>query len=227
MVNLALIIITYNRPGLLLDLLGDIKKQMPWAKIRVYDDCSTVDYTPVIAFLEKNFDDYSFKTMPFNHGKERWWLLHQKIYTDLRGEVFTYYMQLTDDMRLVDKFYPEVIDQFNRCGAGALNIYLTKVLDGKLRSGSTKLINGFWQINWIDGAFITRREFFEKIGFTCPWLPEARFIKKNVSSGVGTALTNLYKSRGGRAVLVSRSLLIHKGYKSEMRPDRRGAETMV
>jgi len=151
------------------------------------------------------------------------------MYSEMKGEKFKYFIQLLDDMRLVPGFYKKVISQFEACGAGMLNIMLPIALNTLLTKQRCPFyhVGGykFWRKKWNDLCFITTREFFENIGWTCPMIPAVRWqVKPNASSGVGTALTHAYR---GSIVIVGRSLLQHTGQQSQMKPHRKGYYALI
>jgi hypothetical protein len=165
--------------------------------------------------------------MERNYGRTKFWQLHQRMYNDLRGKEFKYFLQILDDMKLIEGFYPRVINQFNDCGAGLLNIIVHEDLHNILtREGCAKVnINGYsyWRKNWLDLCFISTKDYLERVKYSCPVIPEARWRKgKNMSSGVSTVLTTTYTRNGGTILMVENSLLIHTGQQSQMKPHRKG-----
>lgn len=219
----VILITTYNRPQMCLDLLKDIKSQFECIyKVIVYNDCSTEDYAEVERYLRDNIREYRYERNHKRYGKQKFWELHRKMYREVKKERFDYFIQLLDDTRLVDRFYPDVFDLFHKCGCGVLNIMLPEDLHKRLEATNTIKYKyqeqWFWKKRWIDLCFITQRRFFEKVKWSCPLVAESRW-KQNpkASSGVGSALTKAYK---GSIALVTRSLLHHFGDESQMNKER-------
>lgn len=217
--KILITITTYNRPQLLLDLLIDIAK-IPDVRVKVYDDGSTEDYSEVVKFLD-GMDSY-YVRLP-HRGKEGFWKIHQVMYSEMRYENYDYFVQLLDDMRLVQGFYPKVIEQFKLSGADLLNIINIDALIEVMKQRKVKSyeVNGvkFWDYHWQDLCFITTRKYLENIQYTCPRVSKGWFDNPNASSGVSTALTKAFT---GRISIVDRALLIHTGQKSQMKPHRAG-----
>jgi len=230
MVDLVIIITTYNRPALLLDLLKDLHRELDCEyKIKIYNDHSTEDYSKVKDFLKDNINNYEYIYTHKRHNRFRFWELHQRMYAEMVGEDFKYFIQLLDDMRLVKGFYKKAVEQFEACGAGILNIMLPIALNTLLQKERCPFYHvgdmKFWRKKWNDLCFITTRDYFENIGWTCPAIPAGRWkVNPNASSGVGTALTHAYK---GDIVIVGRSLLQHTGQQSQMKPHRKGYYALI
>ena len=210
----VIIIATYNRPDHCLNLLKDIAK-IPDVRVKVYNDGSTESYGDVEEYL-LGMDSYYIKVP--HMGKQGFYKLHQMMYREMIGERYDYFIQLLDDMRLVDDFHNKAIKQFNDSGADLLNIINMDVLVGVMQKAGVKMrtVNGvgFWDFHWLDLCFITTQKYLESLNYTCPDIPAAWFKrKKHTSSGVSTALTRAYK---GKISVVDKSLLIHTGVVSQM-----------
>ena len=212
--GICILITTYNRPELLLDLLNDCTF-IDGVKVKVYDDGSTDDYSRCKKLIMGM--GWTYKKV-HHHGKYKFYQLHQLMYNEMRGEKYKYFIQLLDDMRLIDGFQEKVIKQFNDSGADLLNIINMDVLVRVMQERGVKMRTvdgvGYWDYHWLDLCFITTEDYFKQLNYTCPNISDAWFNrKKYVSSGVSTALTKAYK---GKISIVDRSLLIHMGHISKM-----------
>jgi glycosyltransferase involved in cell wall biosynthesis len=225
MARIVILISTYNRPELLRDLLLDISKLDCDYKVKIYNDCSTEDYSPVYLALAK-LNDYEYRMMDENYGKRGFWQLHNVMYEELINEEFDYVIQMLDDMRLVKNFYPQVVDQFNHCGADMLNIILPSGTKEHFENKKANIVhsNGysFWDYCWNDLCYITTRKYFERINFECPPIPWKWFLNPSASSGVSSALTLKFQRMGGTIKVVTKSLLLHTGQVSQFNPQRSG-----
>ena len=226
-----MLIPTYNRPQMLLSLLRQIKEQFTCdVRVKVYNDCSTENYGEVERYLE-NFDHY-YRRTNFNYGKRYYWKLTSIMYEELMNEDFDLFIQLADDLDLIDNFQERVLEQWSAAQTGALNILVS---NGSFkmwhRQGRKKIErNGFkfWKIKWIDGCFVADKTFFTKIGYQCPEIPEHRFWKTpNRSSGVGSALSYHFHRNRGEILVTYKSLVIHRGMESKMNPERTGDTTSL
>jgi GT2 family glycosyltransferase len=97
----AIAITTYQRPALLLDLLGDIEREFgASADVRVYDDGSTDDYSAVVAFLAERGWRWSSRR---HGGKPGFWRLLGDALGELRHDPGPHLL-LQDDLRLCRGF---------------------------------------------------------------------------------------------------------------------------
>lgn len=228
---MIILIPTHERPDMLLMLLKDIEREFGnSAKVKVYNDNSKADYSKVESYL-KNFDHY-YRRTNFNYGKKYFWKLTSIMYEDLLDDEFNYVIQLADDFRLMKGFKNELLKQFKASGADVLNFLVSRGSHEMWRLGNVPQFtsNGytFWMRKWVDGAFITTRRMMIKIGYQCPEIPEWRFEKeKNVSSGVGSAMSSLFHINGGKIMITNKSLVDHRGMESKMNPARTGDTTSI
>ena len=219
-VRIIVLITTYNRPELLLDLLKSIKRELSCFRVKIYNDGSTLNYQKVTDYLRDNIDDYYYVKMPHG-GKRGFWKLHQVMYREMMDEKYEYFVQTLDDMLFVGDFEKKAISQFHECGAELLNIIHPEgLIDYMTREGyKSEKINGniYWGRPWLDLCFITTKRYLERMNYTCPKVSDQWFNrKKHTSSGVSTAITREYVKRGGTIMIVDRSLLIHTGEVSQM-----------
>ena len=97
----SIIITTYERPALLLDLLRDIDREFnSGARVRVYDDGSTADYSEVRSYLAER--GWSWESGE-HAGKPGFWRLLTRGLESLRGEPGPHLL-MQDDLRLCEGF---------------------------------------------------------------------------------------------------------------------------
>lgn len=222
--KVIILITTYNRPDLLLDLLKDIKSQFRCQyRIKIYNDCSEDDYGRVEQYLEENIEDYAYTRLPSRYGKPLYWKLINKIYDELKTERGNYIIQLPDDIRLTDMFYPRVIEQYKDCDADALNIMVNVAHNEQYTRDKKKTYQGkkakYWEVSWLDGCFITNTDLFKRIRYSIPSISTKNTANKRKSSKVGWLITNKCRRHGIKIRMVQRSLVEHKGEESRMRPN--------
>lgn len=221
-------ITTYNRADMLMELLEDIAREFKSVdyKIKIYNDSSTENYNKIIEFLNKLPGQHYYKRLSENLGKKGYWKLHNIMYDELKKEKFDYYIQMQDDQRLVSGFYPKAINYLKQANVGALNILTVQEHQESYsrRKLQQKIINGvkYWNIQFLDCNFITTPDFFKKIDWSMPAIPESRWKRNpNISSGVGGTITKKYTNRGGTCLHLASTLLIHNGQESVMNTHKR------
>jgi len=223
--KLLITIPTYNRPKLLLDLLKEIKAQQGnnYIKVLVVNDASTEDYSAIKEYLNF-FNDFEYYELSENLGKYYFWQLHNFMFSKVKkNNYFDYYIQLPDDVGLVDSFFNRAINEFGN--EDILNIltvrshHLTYKSVEVIEENNVKyFISDFW-----DSAGIHTFKFYEAINFECPPVDLRTWvIKPHTGSGVGRYISAKYKAITGKNIRqVYYSLLIHKGFISQMNPVQR------
>ena len=201
-------ITTHNRPKWCLDLLTQISK---YKKVHVavfHDKCGN-EYREVQKFCKRKNWHY-FRTYT-NFGKWDFWQLHNYIYEYLENRNFKYYVQLTDDMTLVDNFFERAIRSLES-RISCNNIYTAKVHHDRWFREKTK-VNGIelFTPGRIDCAFVTTK--YVMSGFRLSEPEEAIRRLKTKGSGVGHAQTEAYykKHPDGKIMWHYYSLLWHRG----------------
>lgn len=228
--KILFIITTHEREELLLSLIQDIDQESICKyKIIIYEDKGDADYTNVKEYLRNRNIEYDWYITDTRHGKERYWILTDALYSKVKNETFDYVIQVPDDVSLVENFVTKSISQLEAAKLEVLNILLTIDLNNYYGNKNImkRVIKGneYWDKTWIDSCFIAKRGFFEKINYSCPRVQDKWFKKRNASSGVGSAVTRTYRLSKGKGMVVGKTLVIHKGRQSKMRPYREGAKT--
>ena len=216
---------TYNRPDMLLDLLKQIAKCPYDYKVKIYNDHSKLSYKKVIDYLP-DLNEAEYYRTPENHGKQFFWLLNDLMYHDMEKEEFDYCVNLADDLELVEGFFEKAVRYHELSGADLLNILAIESMNRMWRTGDKPRFEKegvtFIQANWIDGAFICTRKYFEKLNYACPCVPLRRWEKlPNSSSGVGAVLSGTFYRAGGTVMQLERSLVIHRSIKSVINTHRK------
>lgn len=210
---------TCNRPEMLLGLLKQINEQFNCDYVvRIYNDASDSDYSAVEEYI-KDKDNYIYQISNIRHGRFLFWKLHRKMYADLKGTEFDYYIQLADDLRLNNQFSHNVIDQFNKCGADLLYIMCNPGAVKLWKKTKVKIFTvegiSYYDKHWTDCTFITTKKFFNGINYTVPKVSIERWMKKpGATSNMGTVLTNISSIAGLKVVGVVKNLVEHMGHKS-------------
>lgn len=222
--KIMVIIPTYNRESMLLELLRNIKRESGAYDITVfiYDDNSEETYNRVIEFGIKNLK-FKYVKFDYNHGKRKFWLLHRKMFEDIKPYPFDYIIQLPDDCLLVPDFFKKAVNYLTQAPIDALNIF---TVQSHKRMYETQPYNkqiikgvGYWCNGWLDCCFVAYRSFMDAIDYTMPEIPETRWaINPNCGSAVGVTLSNWAKGKGQRILHLEKSLVIHKGFESQMNP---------
>lgn len=230
----VVVIMTYERPLRLLDLLNDIQREQTAGHaidVRVYNDASQEDYAAPISHIRRN--QWRYYCAKQNHGKKRFWQWVNHVYSDLKGiDNNTLIAFLQDDVRLCRDF-------FERAEVHWLSIddtrkaTLTLLLDSQ-RHGrpcwtgiKPQLKDRVWKTQWVDQLFMADRRFLEAISFHIPSIPSQRWqLNSNMSSGVGQMLSMILHRCGWNMYCVSQSLIAHVENPSVMNGSLREKESM-
>lgn len=223
-------ITTYNRPEMLDQLLTNIYTQSNNNKIlvNIFNDASTKNYSQVKTKYPVHWVDY--KT---NHGKKKFWKIWDDMVKYCKNISADYFIFLPDDIELYDNFfdnakqmYEDIQDDHKIC----LSLFLD---DGRKNSTCwTKFkpidCGSVLKTQWMDGLFICKYQFFQKLNFKIEPVPETRW-KQNPSlgSGVGQQLSvrlfklklNMYHTK--------HSLVEHGKHDSQMNYNLRKYEPLT
>jgi len=221
MKKIIVIINTYQRPELLLQLLNNIYDQKKGFDIhlRIYNDKSTSNYKNVISFLKQNFSDkaHYFLTEE-HHGKQNYWKITNFSYNNLKNENYDYVIQLPDDVQLVPNFFKRAIQQYDCIddqNKVCLNIsndrsrygasFWTPVKSEKLKFGR----NIIWHTGWVDMCFISDKKYFETLEHEIYPVDIAWSSSPKLSSGVGMQISQRLYHEKQNIYQVDHSLIIH------------------
>lgn len=229
------VIMTYERPLRLLDLLNDIlrekKKGYHDIEVRVYDDASCMDYAAPSALLQLN--RWRYIRAGRNHGKHIFWQWIDRVYMDLkRVSADTLMVFLQDDVRLCHEFFDKARAQWHAI-ADTRKTTLTLLMDSQREgrpcwTGFQPVRKGpVWQTQWVDQLFLADRRFLETVNFRMPPVSAYRWrANPNLSSGVGQTLSMIMHRAGRHMYCVDESLIAHMGHSSLMNGALRERETM-
>ena len=223
----CVLVTTYNRPEMLLDLLHDIAREADGLPVRVvvFDDGSTEDYSAAVSFMGARGWEYRKVE---NHGKEKYWDLTGKLFAAAKEAGAKYYLQLPDDVRLCEDFF-DVILRYWRAIPDDKKIALNPLRD------ALRLNVGCWsgitpksglqvdQVGWVDMCYLAEREFFELLDWRM--LP-IHNRPLHLGSGVGQQITARLLEAGRSFYRAGRSLVVHVVAESRMNKMTRLQESM-
>ena len=233
MIQIYILITTYNRPEYLKKLLDAIyknKKKNHRLIIQVYDDGSEKKYD----FIKK----YKVGYKKTNHyGKKGYWKLINYAFSKIRNTDYDYYIQIPDDVTLEDNFINKAIASFEAINDRkkiALNLLLDKGRRGKKNWTGFKPIRmsfhgmDFYRTQWIDMCYIAKRNFFEELRFRIDAIDKSRWeIDRLYGSGVGAQISIKLKERGFNMYQVFKTLVYHGDHVSLMNPKERKINRLV
>ncbi len=202
MVRVHVNITTHKRPRHCLFLLQQIEKQSGGFDISVsvfHDRCDS-DYSRVKEHCEKRGYDY-IKTLR-HYGKWRFWKLNNKMYRHIEKKDFDYYVQMPDDIILVDNFFGRLLPLVKN--NGCINYMITNGAYDKFRQHPRKRAGGITLIEtgWIDSAFCTTKGVMTGFRIKPNWRSRAKNPLK--SSGVGLQQSAEYTRKTGRKAFSTR-----------------------
>ncbi len=209
-------ITTHKRPNLCLFVLQQIYEQSGEYNVSVsvfHDRCDS-DYSMVKEYCEGR--GYEYIVTPKHLGKWEFWRLNNRMYRHLEKKDYDYYVQMQDDLVLVDGFFSRLIplikDQYT-----CINYLILKSATKRYWNFQRRRINGVTLIEtgWIDNHFCTTRQVMTGFRIKRNW----RSVRKNPmkSSGTGAEQSAAYAQKTGRKALSLRySLCEEVGARSVM-----------
>ncbi|MCP4741486.1 MAG: hypothetical protein GY871_04550 [Actinomycetales bacterium] len=192
------VIMTYQRPKLLLRLLNDLQEQAAKAGepicVQVFDDASRADYSEARAFLDQWGIPYRFTSAAQRHGKHGFHRWVSQAYAAQRAENAERWLFLPDDVRLCDNFFPLANERWSS---------VAKPVSMLIHVDSSRKTAACWSgiapspenefvehVGWWDGMGFAGRGFFEALGWKCPPVPRTRWARNpSLGSGVGQVVT--------------------------------------
>jgi len=220
------VILTYNRPEQILQLLQDIvvESSVHEVEVSVYDDASSSDYASVKELLKDK--GWSYIRSDKHHGKKLFWSWVGKVYSDQRGSKAQFFVFLPDDVRLCRDFVTNCVAVWNEIG-DRRKIAMTLKADTRLQKSNWTGIKPrkqgrVWHTGWVDGDIFCTAEYLKVLGYSCPEVASTRWDRNaDLGSGVGQVLS-VELHRQGRSMWCSdRSLTVHSLLGSKMNPDER------
>lgn len=153
------IFITTSKRGLWCHtLLEDLKEQGKGYEynVRVFHDNCGTDYSAVERFCQENENFYFYETKE-HLQKIRFWLLNNLMYSFLSQLEYDYFIQLPDDIVLVDGFFKRAINlvqgDLDICNFFTFNVHQESFKQHTiLKKNNEKM----WLNNWVDCCFIAR-----------------------------------------------------------------------
>lgn len=225
---LTILITTYNRPHLLMNLLRDIEAQAADTKVRVsvYDDASTEDYSEVKAFLEER--QWQWHSEEENHGKIHHGRFVSKVFADQRRRKGPF-LFLPDDVRLRDGFFEKMREAWESIPGSAQKRGCLRVLVSEARRNSAswtqaspKQVSDLVDdVGFFDGAALLSKAALAALDYAVPPVDASLARGPNTSSGMGKAVSFKLKAAGLGMYRVRESLVDHVAAKSQMHPSQR------
>ena len=220
--RIEIFIMTYKRPQWCLNLLMDIKKQGRNYDytVRVIHDGDSLDYSIVKNFCRNNFN-FDFRQTPKHYGKDGFWELNNNIYRFAETLSYDYFIQMPDDIVLVDNFFKRVTWLLNEkvllCNFATVNAHK----EG-FKNLPIKKIKGveYWANDWVDCCFITKKEVIDDVR-----LEQTVVKKKNRGSGVAHKFIKCINEKGIKIYQTRYALFEHIGaFKTTMHSKNRNKE---
>ena len=229
----VVVITTYQRPLLLLELLHDFEREdVNDLDVRVYDDASSLDYSAPAEVIRRN--GWVYRRAAVNHGKQKYWRWITSIYQDLKAlDEETLVVFLQDDVRLCKNFFGRA-DAIWQAIDHSKKATLNLLIDSQ-RENSTcwtrfrpRRTGTCWNTQWVDQIFVADRNFFTALDYAVPEVPADRWNQgETLSSGVGQGLSVKLNKKGWKMFRVDQSLVAHVDGPSVMNQKLRSKEYMT
>jgi hypothetical protein len=222
MLDVCVLITTFERPDLLLDLLHDLDREARGPlclSVRVYDDASGADYGEVRGYLRER--GWVYVRADQGHGRARYREWMSRVFQDLRGVDARFYLKLDDDLRLCRDFLPRLLEAWERIpdpDKASLNPLRDRSrVDQPCWTRQAPVPMGHVdRTGWVDGIFLCQRRLFEVIDFRVPPVPDWWSNRPDRGSGFGWAVSHALLDAGLNLYRVGRSLLAHRATPSVM-----------
>lgn len=195
--EVVVIIPTYNRAELLNKVLQDIKREIPFAKVFVFNDGSEQAY---------NVPEWvQYRKMMEHCGKRKFWKLVTYMFKSIKIENFDYVFFLPDDVRLKKGFFKTCLTAYEEIKAKDKRLICLSTGHANNRATTAcwtgykpQLISGTvltLRTQWNDLCFMCEREFFDLLDWRIEAMPLSRWEgNPKRSSGVGKYISvNLHK----------------------------------
>ena len=149
---------TAKRAVWCLNILHELEKESKGRyNVRVFHDAVHEDnYSEVVKFCNERSNFYYYKTKE-NFGRDGFHHLNNIMYTFLDQLKYDYFIQIVDDLTLVENFTERacnlVSSEIDICNWGTVNVHVNV---GNLLSHKSKIINGvlMYESNWVDCGFV-------------------------------------------------------------------------
>lgn len=218
---------------MLKQLIKDIIRERPGFNIEllIINDHSLEDYSSVINQLNDHFpNSHRYLVNPDNYGKSYYWKTINRGYNLLMGEQFDYFIELPDDVRLINGFFNKVTSTFDAIEdkqLSCLNIAVnysrlmkpcwTDFMPRACSFGDLDMI----RTGWVDMCFIANIKFFRALNYSIHPISLKWSSREGVSSGVGMQISQRLINANYSIYSLKRSAVIHGPHKSVMHPVHR------
>lgn len=237
--KILVLITTYNRSEMLIDVLSDIENYQSGHEIHtiILDDHSDSDYSDVFDHIRENTSYHiDYYRMEEHQGKPYYWQMINYGYQLAKDTDFDYFIQVSDDIRLADDFFSEAVRLYNLIDGpdtACLNISWDKSRDclpmwtpvqpKRIEIGTDKLI----RTGWVDMGYICTKKYFHLMEYRIDPVSLKWSGNINRSSGVGMQISKRLYAMNKVIYQVSRSLVAHGDHDSVMHPDLRKKEPLI
>ena len=213
----TVIIPTYNRPEYLADLLSELIREAERGiclEVRVYDDASTKDYTMVREIFKCR--GWYYRRAEHHHGKTHYWKWIDQAFRDLelRLEVRKI-LFIHDDYRLCDYFFEKALrawESIKDPNKLAITVSVNEARrNSRCWTGFDPIkVGHIWKTQWVDGAFVAEKRFFDILGYRVPPVKASRWKENpNLSSGVGRNISVALNGAGYSLFRTNENLAHH------------------
>lgn len=222
---------SYNRSEMLETLIGQINENDKYRMlINVFDDCS--DNKERFAEIVNRFDNVVLYRFSENHGKGKYWKIYDTIFKICKDINSKYFIFLPDDVKLKNNFFKRTTDLFESINDDD-KICMSLLID-ELRKWKPCWTNftpvqvgSVYKTQWNDLCFISEKLLMEKLDFRVDEIPQIRFKKRNISSGVGQQISQKLHNIGLSMYHSKYSLVIHGDHESQMNKEERKKHKLI
>lgn len=231
--HIFIAITTYKRNNELKRLLEQINSYREKYNFTtlVYSDGEILD------LRHSNYSDVYFLGENEKHsGKEEFWRIWDNILKYFNVNFFKlfcdYCFFIQDDTELKDNFFDEAIriwDSINDDKKIALQLLTDENRKGKpcWIPFKVKEYEEYYHTQWIDCNFMCEPLLIEALEYTINPIDKRRFLKPNISSGVGEQISSRLHRIGLNMYQVKNTLLTHDDHKSYMNEEERKINPLI
>jgi len=225
--DFCVIITTYNRPKMLLELLTKIENEKKHFEILVliFDDCSTEKYELPRTNIKKI-------TMSSNMGKKKFWKIIDTSFKTIKNIKSKYFIYLQDDVSIIENFFSNLVNQYEEINDDK-KITLSFLTDQRITKPNWTKINpinigNVVKTQWVELHFICEKKFFEHLDYKLEPIPLSRWENNpNLSSGVGCQLSNRLNKKGLGMYHTKKTLVTHGDHESYMNKHERKINKLI
>lgn len=224
--DIAIIIYTYDRYQILVNLLNSIQKNLPddlKVKVYIFDDCSPQKQI----YHSEDYDyEIQYHRFPKNNGRFKFYELFRFIFKFMKKRKFKYFFFLNDDEEFVDDGINKAISLWHSIKDPkkiAMNIrYDRKPFSKWVPKTPVDYNQDLWKAYWIDTSFMCQYNFIKMFNFDIDKKDFFRIVKtQKYSSGVGRYLSVKVDENKLNLYLVKSSIMKHLSIESKMNPEER------